>query len=158
MSTSDTPDPAHVALAVDQGRQTGLLAAILAEMRSDTLDVGVADYAYRQMVLDNFPVAGAKRVLVRRTGNGADTFPVPTTGALVLPDNAGRLGGTIVNSGANPVILYLCDGGAARPGSPAIYLAANGGSWDFKLGNLLWCGNVSAVAQTAASTLTVAEV
>lgn len=151
-------DPAQVAANVEAGRHSALLGAILTALRSESLETAVADFQHRQMVLEGFPVTGSKRVLVYRTGSGNDNLPVPTTGVLVVQSNSGRFGGTIVNSGASTVILYLCSAGVATPGAPAIYLAANGGSWDFRLGNMLWCGSVSAVAQGASSSLTVAEV
>jgi hypothetical protein len=61
-------------------------------------------------------------------------------------------------------VLYLAadlltPGGAAPlgEGAPQLYLAAGGGSWDLRLGALLWCGTVIAFSQ-AGSTLTIAEV
>jgi hypothetical protein len=152
------PDPAAVAATVETSRHVALLGAILAAVRSEVLEIAVADAQYRDMVLDQFPVAGSKRVIAYRTGSGFDSLPVPTSGTTVVGANAARLGGTIVNSGANAVILYLCPTGRATAGAPAIWLAGNGGSWDFRLGNLTWCGSVTAVAQTGASSLTVAEV
>src|SRR5581483_6957930 len=110
----------------------------------------------QEILLDNFPVAGSKRIIVRRTSYGYDSLPVPTTGVLALQADSARLGMTIVNSGANPVILYLTSTGVATPGAGAIYLAANGGAWDGRLGNVPWFGGVTAVAQTSASTLTIA--
>ncbi len=150
--------PAVAAYGLELTQQTELLRAILAKERTDIIEVAVGDTSHQEMVLDNFPVAGAKRVLAQRTSTGADAIAVPTTGILVLEANSARLGGQIVNSGTNAVILYLARTGLATPGAGAIWLAAGGGAWDFRLGNLLWCGSVSAVAQTGASTLTVAEV
>lgn len=154
-----TPDPSHVAVAAGLGEQTPILASILAELRSGVLQIGAADVRARELVLDQFPVPGSKRVLPYRTGNGSDGLAIGTTGlTLVIAANEGRLGGMIVNAGANAVILYLTERNAPAEGIPAIWLAASGGSWDFRLGNVLWCGNVSAIAITAASSLTVAEV
>lgn len=154
---SNTGDASLVA-GMELGRVRALLEALLAEARAELLEVAVADVQARELVLDQFPVPGAKRAIAYRTGSGADVFAVPTTGVLVLQANESRLGGTIVNSGANAVLLYLTNTGAATPGRPAIWLAASGGSWDFRLGNILWSGSVSAVAQVSASTLSVAEV
>jgi hypothetical protein len=157
-------DPSGVALATLMAEHTPLLASILSELRSGTIEVGVGDIQFRQMVLDQFPVAGSKRILAYRTGNGSDAAPVGTGTATapingqILPPNEGRLGGQIVNIGTNPVILYLTARPVPLPGIPAIFLAASGGAWNFLLGNLLWCGNVSAVGQGGTSTLTVAEV
>lgn len=151
-------DSAQVVQAVELAQQTELLHTLVEHARTDLLQIAIGDMDAQELMLSNFPVAGSKRVIARRTGNGFDTLAVPTTGVLVLPANEGRVGGQIVNSGANAVILYLWEGGTAKPGIPAIWLAPNGGSWDFRLSNIPWVGNVTAVAQTAASTLTVAEV
>lgn len=157
-------DPSGVALATLMAEHTPLLASILAELRSGTLEVGAGDIKFRQMILDQFPVAGCKRLLAYRTGNGTDaaavataTYAAPING-LVLPANEARLGGAIVNTGANPVNLYLTDRPVPVVGVPALQIQGTGGSWDFRLGGLLWCGHVSAVAVTGSSSLTVAEV
>lgn len=158
MPATNGIDPSGVALATLMSEHTPLLAAILAAVRSEVLEIGVGDVKYRQMVLDQFPVAGSKRVLAYRTGAGSDGIAVPTTGALVVVANEARLGGRIVNAGTNNAVLYLTDRPVPASGAPAIYLPSAGGAWDFRLGNLTWCGNVSAIALTGASTLTVAEV
>ena len=156
-------DPSGVALATLMGEHTPLLASILAELRAGTLEVAVGDQKLRQMVLDQFPVSGCKRVVAYRTGNGTDsqavatgTYAAPING-LILPANEARLGGRIVNTGTVVVNLYLTDRPAPVLGVPVVALAANA-AWDFQLGQLTWCGNVSAVAISGTSTLTVAEV
>lgn len=145
-------------------RHRTLLEALLAQARSGVLEVAVTDAERRQLVLDQWPVVGAKRIVAYRTGNGSDSVAVATATIstpatqIVLGGNEGRIGGQIVNNGSNAIILYLTDRPVPVEGVPAIYLAAAGGSWDFRLGNVLWCGNVSAVAQTSAGTLTIAEI
>lgn len=156
MHTGNGADTAKVAEAVELGRQTALLHALLAAARSDVIDLGVSDAQGREMTLEQFPVAGSKRVLVYRTGNGTDGLAVPTAGVIVFPANEARMGLTLINAGANAVILYLSD--QQRKGVPCVWLGANGGSWDGRLGNLLWAGNVFAVAQAGASTLVGGEV
>lgn len=154
MTTSD--DTVLMAI-VELGKQTALMHSALAEARTDALELAVGDFQGREMVLDQFPVPGAKRVIVGRTGNGFDSLAVPTTGVLALPPNEGRLGMRLVNSGAtNAIILYLAD--QKRAGIPAVWLAPAGGAWDGRLGNVLWAGNVFAVAQLGASALTGGEV
>jgi hypothetical protein len=148
-------DPSGVALATLMAEHTPLLHSILAELRADVIDLGVSDAQGREMMLEQFPVAGSKRVLVYRTGNGTDGLAVPTTGVLVFPANEARLGLTLINTGANAVILYLTD--QRKAGSPAVWLAAAGGAWDGRIGNLSWAGNVFAVAQVGASTLVGGE-
>ena len=68
------------------------------------------------------------------------------------------MGGRIVNTGSVAVTLYLTERAVPVVGVPAVWLAPSGGTWDMRLGNVLWCGNVSAIAASATSTLTVAEV
>jgi hypothetical protein len=143
-----------VAVAAGLGEQTPLLAAILTELRSGTLEVGVSDALGRELLLQQFPVAGAKRALAFRTGNGFASLPVPTTGVLVLPANEARIGCQLTNSGTSAIVLYLSD--QARAGAPCVYLAA-GAAWNGQFGNLTWCGNLYAVAQTTASTLVGGE-
>jgi hypothetical protein len=150
-------DPAQVTQAVELARQTQLLHALVAEARSDTLDIAVHDGSHQELVLEKFPVTGAKRIIAPRFGNGFDSLAVPTSpGILALGSNTARLGLLLVNSGANAVILYLAS--SQRPGVVAVYLAASGGSWNGLLGNVLWCGNVAAVALTAPSTLAGGEI
>lgn len=149
-------DPSNVAVASGLGEVTVLLAALLAEARGDTIEVGVSDAYGRELTLDQFPVPGRKRVLAYRTGNGFDSFSAVTTpGSLAFKANEARLGLMVVNAGANPVILYLAD--QPHAGAPAVWLGANGGSWDGRFGNVLWSGNVWAVAQVGASTLVGGE-
>jgi hypothetical protein len=148
-------DPSGVALATLMAEHTPLLAAILAAVRTDVLEIAIGDVQYRQMVLDQFPVAGAKRVLAYRTGNGFASLPVPTTGVSVLPANEARLGCQFTNSGTNPIVLYLSD--QARAGVPCVYLAPSGFTWDGRFGNLAWSGNIFAVALVGASTLVGGE-
>ena len=149
------PDPSHVAIAAGLGEQTPYLKAILAALRGETVELGVSDAYGRELTLDQFPVAGRKRVLAYRTGNGFAALAVPTAGVLALAANEARLGMLLVNTGSNAVALYLSD--LARAGVPVVWLAASGGAWDGRLGSLLWSGNVFAVAQTGASTLAGGE-
>jgi hypothetical protein len=159
------PDPTAVANLAHSANHSRALAAILAELRADVMDIAVGDFTGQQLQLSNFPVSGSKRVVVMRTGNGNPSFAVPVTPVLVLPFNEGRLGGVIVNTGATAVTLFLTQNSVdadnplqALAGVPAIWLAASGGSWDFRLGNVMWAGSVTAQASVSPSTLTIAEV
>jgi hypothetical protein len=156
--------PSMIAVAAGLGEQTPLLAAILAELRSGALETSVSDARGREMILSKFPITGAKRALVYRTGAGNDAIAVnaatyaTAVPALVMTANEARLGGRIVNTGAAAVTLYLTERPVPVVGVPAVWLAGSGGSWDLRLGNVVWCGNVSAVAATGTSTLTIAEI
>ena len=149
-------DPSNVAVTVELARMTQLLGAQLAELRSETPQIAVTDAAPQEMVLEHWPVAGLKRVLVRRTGNGTAGVTVGTAGLLLLPPNEGRLGMRWANSGAtNAAVLYLA--AAALNGVPCVWLAPNGGTWDGRFGGVTWHGNVFAVAAAATTTLVGGE-
>lgn len=145
-----------VAEVVELAKHTALLHSVLAELRADVIELGISDAYGRELTLDQFPVAGSKRVLAYRTGNGTDGLAIPTTGVLLFPANEARLGLSVVNSGGSAVILYLAD--QLKKGVACVYLAASGGSWDGRFGNVLWAGNIFAVAQTAASTIVAGEI
>lgn len=145
-----------LAAAAGLGEVTVLLHALLAATRAEPVGVGVSDAHGQGLTLEHWPVTGSKRVMAYRTGNGYDGLAIPTTGQLVVPANEGRIGSVWINSGANAVILYLSD--QARRGVPAIWLAANGGSWDGQISQTIWAGNIFAVAQVGASTLIGGEI
>ena len=114
-----------------------------------------------ETTLDNWPIAGARRLVARDRSHGNASLAVPAQTAPmtpIVPAEPYRAGGEIVNSGANPCTLVLVDAqgssGPAPSGVAAIWLTA-GGSWDFRLGAALWCGPVAAFA-AGATTLTVA--
>lgn len=155
MSNSNGTNPSAIAVAAGIGTLEGLVSSLLAEARAETVQLGVSDTPSREMVLEHWPVPGCKRLLAHRTGNGFDSLAVPTTGVLALPPNEARLGSRFVNSGTNAIVLYLAN--AQRPGVPAVWLAASGGVWDGRFGELPWAGNVFAVALVGASTLVGGE-
>lgn len=145
-----------------------LLEAILTSRRYDIVDLVVGRFAYQEMVLEDVPGPGARRILVDRQGQGQAALAVPSgTVTPVLPVNEARVGGEIVNWGATNVALYLCDAGdiggvgnALSPQAanrPALVLNAGGGSWDYRLGNILYGGAVQAAGIAGATTLSVAE-
>jgi hypothetical protein len=107
----------------------------------------------------DFPVEGSRRWIIPRLATGG-SFAVPTTLVSLLASNNRRLGGTIVNKGEHNIRLFLSSPQTAgtQGGIAEIWLRANGGSWDFRLGSLLWCGSVCAMAEGEASVATVAEV
>ena len=148
-------DPAAVTASVEFGKIVTLLGSLLAEARAEVQELGVSDAPGRELTLEHWPAVGSKRTVVERTGNGYDGLAVSTTGVLLVPANEARIGSTWINSGANPIIIYLAS--YAKKGAPAVWLAANGGAWDGRFGNLPWCGNLFAVAQTTASTIVGGE-
>lgn len=153
--------PAELARALAETNR--LLRSVLLEERVDVAQLCLTDHEPAQMVMESFPVPGAKRLIVRRTGNGGSYAPGITaaTATLLCDANDSRLAGQVVNSGTGAVTLYLCELGPVQTGEtqgfPQIWLPASGGSWDFRLSSRVWCGHVVAVA-AAATTVTVAEV
>ena len=140
-----------------------LIEALLLGQRDDILQVVVGDFDRREAVLMDSPSTHAKRLIVPRFGLGGNGLAVPAGVVTeVCEQNEGRLGGLIVNTGTSPVRLYLAVpgdiGGTGNPLSnqapnrPSTYLAANG-SFDFRLGNVLYGGTVCAAGVGGASTL-----
>lgn len=109
--------------------------------------------------LDNYPVMGAKRSIAPYRGNGGlITVPASANPMDLLPNDAGRGGLSLINTGANPATVYLARAGdAAQGGVPTGYLSANGGAWDGKISSELWCGAVSVVS-VAGTTLALAVI
>ena len=136
----------------------GLLRKLLqAEQAPGTVRLCVTNNDPPETIVHNFPVEGATRLVVRRTGSGG-TIPIAaTTPVKVATASDSRLGGYIVNAGATAVTLSLTDNPTApQAGVPQIYLPPNG-SWDFRLSGIVWQGDVTAYS-TGTSTVTVAEV
>lgn len=141
----------------------GLLRALLSQDSSAISELCVSDREPAESLMANFPTRGVQRMIVRRTGAGGLVTLGAAGQAQLLQPNENRLGGRIVNTGANPAILFLAadllNPGTGAPlgeGAAQIGLAA-GQPWDLKLGDLLWCGSVIAVS-TLGTTLTAAEV
>jgi hypothetical protein len=151
-------EPSHELLETNH-----LLRRLIQTQRTDIKQLCLTDHEPAQMVMENFPVPGSKRLIVRRTGNGGTYAPGTTAAnATLLADaNDSRLAGQICVVGAAAVTLYLCELGPVQQGEaqgfPQINLLASGGSWDFRLSGVVWCGHVVAVA-AGATTVTVAEV
>jgi hypothetical protein len=131
----------------------------LSGLMADGLEELAAGGAAQNQWLENSPAPGRRRFIQSDRSAGQDAAPIALGPAMspVLPAQPGRLGGVIVNAGANPVTLYLAIATASPGGRAAIWLPA-GATWLFLLGNVLWTGPVSAIATTAPGTLTVATV
>lgn len=146
----------------DQAARHGLKLERIGDLLDQLVtEIGLGGGAVDR-ITDNLPLPGLKRHTVsghRATGNDALAIPIGNANAVLISDSSpGRLAGNIVNLGANPVILYLSSPARVGTGSVAAIWIGAGGAWDFMLSRRLWCGAVSAVAQTGATTLTVAIV
>lgn len=156
-------DPWHLLLA-GLGETNGLLRELLAQESADISELCVSDREPPEQLMANFPTRGVQRMIVRRPGSGGSYPCAAGTPVPVLQPNENRLGGNIVNSGANAVTLYLAadllEPGTSTPiqGAPQLRLNGGGSSWNLKLSDVLWCGSVIAIADTGGSTLSVAEV
>jgi hypothetical protein len=157
------PAPLDPGLAAEIIETNRLLRAVLSQERSDIAELCVSDREPPQALMDNFPTPGVRRLIVRRTGAGGLFTVNAGLTVPILQPNENRLGGRISNTGAGAVVLFLAadllqPGGGAPLGEGAAQIGlAAGAAWDMKLGDLLWCGSVIAVA-TANSTITAAEV
>jgi hypothetical protein len=139
-----------------------LLQRLLTQERAEIPQLCVTDREPAQAEMHDWPVPRARRLIVRRAGNGTTINLAAGAATLLVDGNEARLGGSIVVSGAGAVTLVLSkdlagtDGKPLAVGAPQLFLAASGGSWDFRLSGLLWCGSVTAIA-AANTTVTVAE-
>lgn len=112
------------------------------------------------MVLGDESGQPVKRILIgaERAGGGLVTVPA-NTATNVAYHAIGRVAGSIINAGANPCYLYLASAGDVNgnvANIPVLYLTA-GGSWDFRITNVLWVGHVTALSALG-TTLAVANI
>jgi|ERR1035441_9362047 hypothetical protein len=80
---------------------------------------------------------------------------VKTTTTEVVAANENRNGLEIVNEGANSIFLQL---GKAAVLNEGIFIAASGGSWNGMIGPVVWAGSVFGIAETAETSVSLAEV
>lgn len=136
----------------------------LTQERAALTQLCVTDREPAQLVMRNFPVPGAQRLIVRRPGQGGSYTLAANTPTLLCAANENRLGLTLVNSGAHSITIYgaadLLEPGSSSPlagGAPQAILMS-GTSWDGRLGTLLWCGSVLAIDTTGGAVVSVWEV
>lgn len=134
-----------------------VLGLILEALDTNVQQIAVTDNSSDPALQKDFPVKGAQRWILHRTPDGR-TLKVPEALTEVLPSNVNRLGGTLVNSGTKPVRLYLATVPTKNAGSAPIWLAGEGGSWDFRVGNLLWSGSICGECIGGESNLEIVEV
>lgn len=99
------------------------------------------------------PHKGIRRTIAQRTAIAPMNTSIPTNGAPIFPDNPNRFGGAVINTGTSPLLIVLGVDFTGLSGSPfegstgpggygTLWLAANGGSWNMKLTDVLWAGSV----------------
>lgn len=162
-----TPAAPHVADLDPELQVIRLLGEIAhASQRSleqravESAELVVSNGKRRSLLMRDWPVIGASRIIVGRDGLGVTQNLGIGASATLLPANEARLGLVIVASVA--MTLYLCDTGTFNAGAPAasiprIALPPNL-FWYGLLGNVLWGGDIQVVCGAAAGTITVAEV
>lgn len=162
----DRARAAPAAAAVDLtplAEELRLLRGLLRQEQSEIQELCVTDREPPEQRMENFPLPGSCRLIVRRPGAGGTYALAANVPNQVLEANENRLGGRITGDPVNPITLYLSNDllspGTANPLTVAaaqIRLPA-AGAWDLKLGDVLWCGHIIALA-TATSSICVAEV
>lgn len=147
---------AQVAAVIEHLRGSrGRLGRIVRQLAAQPGVLAVSDETAPPGIVADFPVDGAERLIVQRAATQL-SVEASTTLQLALPSNVKRLGLTIVNRGTVGATVCLSDNsGAAGQG---IWLAPNGGAWDGRLGNMLWCGNISLIADSGTTDVSVVEV
>jgi hypothetical protein len=129
-----------------------LLAELIAQTAGQTAMLSISDDNPTEISKD-FPYGGAVRVLLRRTPQAIQQQA--GTQGLILASNPNRIGGQLVNKAANGVTLFLA--AFANPAAGQVWLPPNGGTWNLRLSQMLWCGNVFAVADTGNLSIIGAE-
>jgi hypothetical protein len=128
----------------------GELVALNREVRLSGLAVAIGNSGKGQ-ILENWPndeISVPRGILSGSTAWGASFALAAATATQLVGRAPGRLGGSAVNSGANPVTLYLgslTDLNAGKP-QPQLWLAGTGGAWDFRVSGMLWVGDVCAIS------------
>lgn len=134
-----------------------LLTASLTQEDSKILELVATDHGLGAPTEIDSPAPGYVRLVVERKCVGG-TQALTTAREQVRRASKNRLGGNIVNSGEKAVRLWLCGMNDQIAGVGTILLSAGGGSWDYRLGNILWDGSITGAAIEGTSTLEVTEV
>lgn len=143
-----------------QEEMVTMLRLLVDAQDTQVMQLGVTNVSTDPGLQKDFPVAGSQRQIIHRIAAGGLALLAAGVPTDVLPPNVNRLGGTIVNWGETTVVLTLASAATdnSQEGLAEVVLNPNGGSWDFRLGNLTWCGAISAEALAGEGKLSVAEV
>lgn len=120
-----------------------LLELMSQQVESDPAMLCVTDDdAPPQVLTKDFPYEGSVRAILLRSPIAQ--MPIaPASGGLLFDTNVNRLGGMLVNKAVVGLTIFFCEVGPTA-GDGSIWIPPNG-TWDFKLGNLLWCGHIFGV-------------
>lgn len=123
-----------------------------------TYSISNAEHQGQGLPEKDFPVPGGERWMIQRSAIGGEVaLPASPVVTQILNANNRRLGGAVVNRGAKPLILVLGPAGGGF-GAGQLWLAPEGGSWDFRLGTIIWCGDVSGAGEGGATSALFTEV
>lgn len=138
-------------------------ANVVLDLILEALDTKVSELAITNISNDpglqkDFPTPGSQRWIIHRIANGGNVILTAATPTDIVKSNVNRLGGLIVNYGEKPVILTLASTATdlSQDGLGEIAIPANG-SWNFKISDAVWCGEVNAEAIGGESKLSVVE-
>lgn len=151
------PTPSDPTIAAE----LALLREIRDGVRGSATNIAITEEAINPILTQDFPVPGGQRWLIPRQPTGgivALAEGVPTD---VLVANRSRIGGSLVNEGKVDVRLFLVSAEVAAAGSAGhgtLWLGKNGGTWDFRLGTLVWGGSICAQPVEGNSSIAVVEV
>lgn len=115
------------------------------------------DEAPPQVLTKDFPYEGSVRAIVQRTPNAPKLPAVALASGLLFDSNVNRLGGFLVNKSTVGLTLFFCNETGPQSGDGSIWIPPNG-NWDFKLGNILWCGHVFGVPDSLSVNIAAVEI
>lgn len=141
--------------------ELALLREIRNGVRGSAINIAITEEAINPLLTQDFPVPGAQRWLIPRQPTGGSIALAEGVPTDVLFANRSRIGGSLVNEGEQNVRLFLVNAlvaAAGKSGHGTLWLAKNGGSWDFRLGTLVWGGSISAQPVAGKSSIAVVEV
>lgn len=158
MSGSETFPPAAPLDPIAE-QEIALLQQMRQLLASAPNTIAVVASAELPGVQESFPFDPYTRLLIAREPTGGTIAVEEGKWTTVVSANRVRIGGSMVVSGEHPVRLSLHGAGAASTaGKGTLWLGKEGGSWDFRLGNVFWSGAVSAYGLGGATTIEVTEV
>lgn len=135
-----------------------LLTLLTMQDESDPAMLCVTDdEAPPQVLTKDFPYEGSVRAIVQRTPNAAKIPAVALASGLLFDSNVNRLGGFLVNKSTVGLTLFFCNETGPTAGDGSIWIPPNG-NWDFKLGNILWCGHVFGVPDSLSVNVAACEI
>lgn len=142
--TNGKPPVGQAMLAVAAMHKADKIIQLLENLKGQDTPHLATGSAQTPQKLENWPIPGHFRYVTPYRGNGG--LIAATAGVFqdVAEGDPGRMGLSLINSGANPAFVYGARAGDAENGGvPTGYVGPNGGAWDGRISGELWCGPVS---------------